>query len=150
MLRKINPERHKIAEVMIFSIEHAEASDEICQCIKESLSNPKTELTKKLARLYVISDVLHNCTTKGMNAVSYRKSFKAHLPSIFQEIHYAYQTACSEGVGSMAEAFKQRVMACFRAWDEWGLYPSEFLIRLQNIFLGLLTANSRVRYYYAL
>ncbi|CAG7733273.1 unnamed protein product [Allacma fusca] len=143
MLRNITPERHRVAEVMIFSIEHAESADEICQCIKESLSNPKTPLTKKIARLHVISDVLHNCSTKGMNAFGYRKGFKQHLPSIFQEIHFAYQTACAEEIGSMAESFKQRVMGCFRAWEDWGIYPNEFLIRLQNIFLGLLTANSR-------
>ena len=144
MLRNITPERHKIAEVMIFSIEHAESAEEICQCIKESLTNPKTPLPKKMGRLYIICDVLRNCTAKGMNAIGYRKQFKPHLPAIFQEVHYAYQTACSESVGSTAESFKQRVMACFRAWDEWGIYPNEFLIRLQNIFLGLLSANSRV------
>ena len=36
-----------------------------------------------------------------------------------------------------AEAFKQRVMHCFRAWEDWAIYPQEFLIQLQNIFLGL-------------
>ncbi len=145
MLRSITPERYKIAEIMIFSIEHSEAIQEICQCIKESLSNPKTSLQKKISRLFVISDVLYNCTAKGMNAIGYRKGFKVHLPSIFQEIHYAYQTGCSGG-GASADCFKERVMGCCRAWDDWGIYPSEFLIRLQNIFLGLLSANSRVRY----
>jgi U2-associated protein SR140 len=144
MLRNITPGRNKISEIMIFSIEHSEAIQEISECLKESLSNPKTTMQKKISRLYVISDVLYNCTVKGMNAVGYRKGFKVHLPSIFQEIHYAYQTACSEGVGSSADCFKERVMACCRAWDDWGIYPSEFLIRLQNIFLGLLSANSRV------
>lgn len=47
---------------------------------------------------------------------------------------------------SGAECFKERVLACCRVWDEWGVYPSEFLIRLQNIFLGLLSANSRVSF----
>lgn len=28
-------------------------------------------------------------------------------------------------------------MNCFRAWEEWAIYPNDFLIRLQNIFLGL-------------
>ena len=36
-----------------------------------------------------------------------------------------------------AEAFKQRVMLCFRAWEDWAIYPQEYLIQLQNIFLGL-------------
>ncbi|ODN04777.1 U2 snRNP-associated SURP motif-containing protein [Orchesella cincta] len=144
MLRKITPERHKVAEVMIFSIEHAESADEICVCVKESLSNPKTSLTKRIARLYVLNDVIHNCTAKGMNAFGYRKTFKSHLPSIFQSLHYAYQTACSDNENSTnAESFKQRVLACFKAWDDWGVYSNEFLIRLQNIFLGLAHAESR-------
>jgi hypothetical protein len=28
-------------------------------------------------------------------------------------------------------------MLCFRAWEDWAIYPQEFLIQLQNIFLGL-------------
>lgn len=29
-------------------------------------------------------------------------------------------------------------MACFRAWEDWAIYPESFLIQLQNIFLGLI------------
>lgn len=28
-------------------------------------------------------------------------------------------------------------MNCFRAWEDWAVYPPKYLIRLQNIFLGL-------------
>lgn len=79
--------------------------------------------------------------------------FKTHLPACFQEIHFAYQAALGDGdaaKGTQAESFKQRVMGCFRAWEEWGIYPSEYLIRLQNIFLGLITVNSRVSFSYHL
>ena len=34
--------------------------------------------------------------------------------------------------------FYQRVCNCFRAWEDWALYPQDFLIKLQNIFLGLV------------
>lgn len=37
-----------------------------------------------------------------------------------------------------AEQVKQRIMQCCRAWEEWAIYPHEFLIHLQNIFLGLV------------
>ncbi|VDK58539.1 unnamed protein product, partial [Anisakis simplex] len=37
-----------------------------------------------------------------------------------------------------AEQFKQRVMLCFRTWEDNSLYPTDFLIQLQNIFLGLV------------
>lgn len=29
-------------------------------------------------------------------------------------------------------------MACFRAWEDWAIYSSDYLIKLQNIFLGLV------------
>lgn len=29
-------------------------------------------------------------------------------------------------------------MTCFRAWEDWAIYPEPFLIKLQNIFLGLV------------
>lgn len=27
-------------------------------------------------------------------------------------------------------------MSCFRAWEDWAIYPESYLIHLQNIFLG--------------
>jgi hypothetical protein len=32
---------------------------------------------------------------------------------------------------------QQKVMNSFRAWESWAIYPSDYLIKLQNIFLGL-------------
>lgn len=32
---------------------------------------------------------------------------------------------------------QQRVMSCFKAWEDWTLYTSDYLINLQNIFLGI-------------
>jgi len=36
---------------------------------------------------------------------------------------------------------QQKVMACFRAWEDWAIYSSEYLINLQNLFLGLVAAK---------
>lgn len=33
--------------------------------------------------------------------------------------------------------FQQKVMNSFRAWESWAIYPGDFLLKLQNIFLGL-------------
>lgn len=74
LIRHLTPERAKIADVMIFCIEHAEAADEICECIAESMSNPETQLSKKIARFYLISDILHNCAVKVSNASFFRRA----------------------------------------------------------------------------
>ena len=140
MLRNLTPDRNPTAEAMVWCIEHADAGEEIVECIAESLSIPETPLAKKIARLYLISDVLHNCSVKGVPNVSYyRKGFQAKLPEIFTHLKIAHQSIDSR---MRAEAFRQRVMNCFRAWEDWALYPQDFLIKMQNIFLGLIDHGS--------
>lgn len=52
LLRGMVPDKLKIAEVMVFCIEHADAAEEICDCIAESLSNVSTALHKKVRQIY--------------------------------------------------------------------------------------------------
>lgn len=138
MLRNLTPERPRILEAMVYCIEHADAAEEIVDCITQSLSILETPLHKKVARLYLISDVLHNCSVKVANASFFRKGFQVCLPDIFKAIHDTFNNI--EG-RLKAEQFKQRVMSCFRAWEDWAIYPNDFLIRLQNIFLGLVPSS---------
>ncbi|XP_069678467.1 U2 snRNP-associated SURP motif-containing protein isoform X2 [Periplaneta americana] len=138
LLRNMTPERLKVAEAMVFCIEHSEAAEEICDCIAESLSILQTPIPKKIARLYLISDILHNCGVKITNASFYRKGLEARLLQIFQDVHAAYMSLESR---LKAEGFKLRVMQMFRAWEEWAVYPKDFLIKLQNTFLGLTCSS---------
>lgn len=48
LLRTLTPERTKIGEVMVWAIDHAEAADEIIDCITESLSILQTPSHKKV------------------------------------------------------------------------------------------------------
>jgi len=73
---------------------------------------------------------------KGVPNVSfYRTGFQARLPDIFADLNKSFKAVEER---RSAEAFKQRVMCCFSAWEDWHLYPMDFLIKLQNIFLGLV------------
>uniref|UniRef100_A0A669F421 U2 snRNP-associated SURP motif-containing protein n=1 Tax=Oreochromis niloticus TaxID=8128 RepID=A0A669F421_ORENI len=135
MLRGLTPRRADIAEAMLFCLSHAEAAEEIVECITESLSILKTPLPKKIARLYLVSDVLYNSSAKVANASYYRKYFETKLCQIFADLNATYKTIQGH---LQSENFKQRVMSCFRAWEDWAVYPDPFLIKLQNIFLGLV------------
>ena len=35
-------------------------------------------------------------------------------------------------------------MSSFRAWESWAIYPSDFLIKLQNVFLGLVRTKPTI------
>jgi hypothetical protein len=48
LLRTLTPERIKIGDAMLWAIDHAEAADEIIDCITESLSIPQTPTHKKV------------------------------------------------------------------------------------------------------
>jgi len=135
ILRELTPEKQKIQDAMIYCIEHADAAEEIVDCVVESLSLLETPLHKKIARLYLISDVLHNCTVKVSNASYYRKGFQSKLVNVFQNIHKCYKSISGR---MKAEHFKQRVMNCFKFWEDCALFSNDFLIKLQNIFLGLV------------
>lgn len=78
--------------------------------------------------------MLYNSSAKAVNASNFRSGLQSRIVEIVKYMHQAY-----EGTESRlkAEAFRQRVMLCFRAWEEWNVYPQDLLIHLQNIFLGL-------------
>uniref|UniRef100_A0A8K9V6W7 U2 snRNP-associated SURP motif-containing protein n=1 Tax=Oncorhynchus mykiss TaxID=8022 RepID=A0A8K9V6W7_ONCMY len=139
LLRGLTPRKGDIAEAMLFCLSHAEAAEEIVECVTESLSILKTPLPKKIARLYLVSDVLYNSSAKVANASYYRKYFEAKLCQVFSDLNATYKSTQGH---LQSENFKQRVMACFRAWEDWAVYPDPFLIKLQNVFLGLVNLSA--------
>ncbi|XP_042210542.1 U2 snRNP-associated SURP motif-containing protein-like isoform X2 [Homarus americanus] len=141
MIRTMTPEREKVGEAMVWCIEHADAAEEICQCLTEALTSNSTAMPKKISRLYLVSDILHNCSVKVSNASFYRKGFQAKLAEIFEGLHIAYNLVESR---LRAEQVKQRIMQCCRAWEDWAIYPHEFLIHLQNLFLGLVKREPKM------
>ncbi|KAK6299517.1 hypothetical protein J4Q44_G00295500 [Coregonus suidteri] len=96
-------------------------------------------LVFQIARLYLVSDVLYNSSAKVANASYYRKYFETKLCQIFSDLNATYKTIQGH---LQSENFKQRVMSCFRAWEDWAVYPDPFLIKLQNIFLGLVNLSA--------
>lgn len=89
----------------------------------------------KIALLYLITDILHNCIVKVANASTYRKGFETNLETMFQ---YLNETWSSIDGKMKSESFKQKVLNCIRAWEDRAIYPNDFLVKLQNMFLGLL------------
>ena len=140
MLRNLTTERKSIAKAMIWCIENSEKAEEIVECIAESLTLAETPLNKKIARLYLMSDILHNCCVKITNVHYYRKGFETHLSNIFDHLNQVWQNIDGK---MKSESFKQKVLNCIRAWEDSTLYPNEFLVKLQNTFLGLVQSKAK-------
>jgi len=46
---------------------------QIVECVTESLCIEETPLPMKLARIYLVNDILQNCSTKVPNASNFRR-----------------------------------------------------------------------------
>ena len=134
MIKNLTPEKAKVGDAMVFCLELADHAEEIVDCIVESLSMPSTPIPKKLARLYLVSDLLYNSSARVKRASDYRKFFQPKILGIIKDLKEAFDAVESR---LKAEQFKSKVMMCFRAWEDWTIYPSDTLIKCQNTFLGL-------------
>ncbi|KAK0138616.1 U2 snRNP-associated SURP motif-containing protein [Merluccius polli] len=137
LLRELSPRRGEVADAMAFCLERAEAAEEVVELISESLSMLHTPLQKKISRLYLVSDILYNSCAKVAGASYFRKYFETKLLHIFGDLNAAYKNIQGR---LQAEQFKQKVMGCFRAWEDWAIYPESYLLHLQNVFLGFTKA----------
>jgi U2-associated protein SR140 len=73
LLKEVTFQRGTIARTMAFAIDHADAATEIVDLLCKSILIPDSPLSVKLARLYLISDILHNSSVHVSNAWKYRK-----------------------------------------------------------------------------
>ncbi|EUB59243.1 U2-associated protein SR140 [Echinococcus granulosus] len=157
-INDLEPSRAQVGDVMLWCLEHADAAPDVVDIIAKSLKRPigklvpdedieddgsgcdvftvkpATSVSSVVARLFLTSDILYNSGAKVPNASFYRKCFESRLFEIFNEIGSFFRELESK---LKAEQLKQKVMLCFRAWEEWAIYPNDFLIQLQNVFLGL-------------
>ena len=133
LLRGITIGRAEILKGMVFALDHADAHKEIVTTIAESLTLGSTPLPTKVARLYLLSDILHNSQCGRKNASSYRSGFQSHLKGIMASFGEAYKNS----TGRMtAMALKDQVVKVLEVWDRWSLYPSHFIQELVHLFLG--------------
>ena len=139
MLRKLSAERQLIGDVMCWAIRRAEAAGEIVDLITQSLTLIQTPITTKLARLFLVSDILHNSSAGVKKASLYRSSFEKCLPKIFKSFGDKLR---SQDIGRItAEAMKDKVLRVLRVWEVWSIYPQDMLNRLEETFTGIEVAG---------
>ena len=61
LLQALTLERSDIEEGMMFALEHAESAKEVANILTDALTVSDTPVTMKVARLFLMSDILHNC-----------------------------------------------------------------------------------------
>jgi U2-associated protein SR140 len=134
ILRTLTVERSSIRAAMLFALDHAPAAAEISDTLIQALSLPETPVAVKVARLFLLSDVLHNSNAAQSNAAAYRSHLISRLPLVFESLHEAYSALDSR---ITAQELRRRVTSVLRAWAEWFMFGEHFLGGLEATFVGL-------------
>ncbi|CAO3596330.1 unnamed protein product [Absidia cylindrospora] len=135
MLRQVTYQRGTIAQAMAFAIEHADAYEDIIEITFKSIIGQGASITSKIARLFLVSDILHNSSVHVTNAWRYRDGFQRRLPDIFEHLNCIYR---SINARLKAEQFRRYITTVLGAWENWMVFPGHFIAKLDGIFVQKL------------
>jgi len=114
---------------MAFSLEHAEAASEVSDIIVASLLVDSTPVPRKVARLHLICDILHNCAITLPYAWKFRQEFQARLGIVFDHLSSIYHSFPGR---ITAETFKKQIVAVLDIWEDWIVFPPDYIATLKS------------------
>jgi hypothetical protein len=128
--------RDPICKAMAFCFEKSGASKHIADMLKDLVmeSTPEISLGTRVARLYLISDVLYNSQQPGVrNAFLYRDAIERMAPDVFTSLG-------KHGDGKIGRITMNKlsmvVSTVLDAWANWSVYNPTFLEELHARFEG--------------
>ncbi|KAG6845299.1 hypothetical protein H0H87_011149 [Tephrocybe sp. NHM501043] len=128
MLRALSGKRGEVARCMAFSLEHAEAAHEVADIIVASLLVDGTAVPRKVARLHLICDILHNSAASVPSAWKFRLEFQSRLGIVFDHLANIYHSFPGR---ITAETFKKQITAIVDIWEDWIVFPPDFTSELR-------------------
>ncbi|KAF9010504.1 hypothetical protein BDQ17DRAFT_1387745 [Cyathus striatus] len=138
MLRALSGKRGEIARCMTFCLEHAEAAHEVADIIVSSLLVDGTPVPRKVARLHLICDILHNSAAPVPSAWKFRQEFQARLGIVFDHLATIYHSFPGR---ITAETFKKQITTVVDIWEDWIVFPPDFTTELRQRLEGAVVAT---------
>ena len=147
-LRTLTVDRQVISDAMVFILDHADCAADVAVMMVDALSLSETPVPLKIARLFLVSDVLYNTSAPVRNASRYRARLQEALPDVFESLQESYRNADSR---MAQELLRKHVLKVLRVWRGWYIFSDDFLNGLQSTFLrggtgpaGTRTAASEI------
>lgn len=92
-----------------------------------------TAVPRKVARLHLICDILHNSAAPVPSAWKFRQEFQSRLGIVFDHLANIYHSF----PGRMtAETFKKQILAVIEVWEDWIVFSPEFTAGLRQRLEG--------------
>lgn len=96
--------------------------------IVASLLVDGTAVPRKVARLHLICDILHNSAASVPSAWKFRQEFQARLGIVFDHLANIYHSFPGR---ITAETFKKQITAVVDIWEDWIVFPPDFTSELR-------------------
>ncbi|KZO98980.1 hypothetical protein CALVIDRAFT_535077 [Calocera viscosa TUFC12733] len=122
MLRGTTGKRGEIARLMGFALDHADAATEVASIILRSLQVDSTPVPRKVARLHLVCDILHNSAASVPNAWKFRQEFESGLGQVFDHLSTIYDSFPGR---ITAETFKKQITNVLDVWEDWIVFPPD-------------------------
>lgn len=97
-----------------------------------------TPVPRKVARLYLICDILHNSAASIPNAWKFRQEFQSRLGLVFDHLSTIYHSFPGR---ITAESFKAQILAVVEVWEDWIVFPAETTTELRNRLEGSMETS---------
>lgn len=107
--------------------------------IVASLLVDGTPVPRKVARLHLICDILHNSAASVPSAWKFRQEFQARLGIVFDHLSGIYHSFPGR---ITAETFKNQITAVVDVWEDWIVFPPEFTETLRSRLEGTTQSHT--------
>lgn len=134
MLRKLTAKRDDLENLMGFCILHSDLHQEIVETIVDSIINTdiSTKIDKKIIRLYLIHDLLLNCSVSVSQAWMYHETIRRKLLMVF--VHFK---ECLSRIGKInGEVYRVKIFDLISLWSDWNIFPPDFVFALTESLRG--------------
>ncbi|KAF9152936.1 U2 snRNP-associated SURP domain-containing protein [Linnemannia schmuckeri] len=131
-LRMITSQRRSIGRAMLFCMQHAEAADEIVEILVEAMILSTTPQQVRMARLYLISDILHNSSIPLPNVWKLRSALEVKLPVMFEGLNVIYRQIDAR---MKAEQFRRQITGVLGIWENWIVFPQHYIAHLGTLLV---------------
>ena len=109
--------------------------------IISSLLVPETAVPRKVSRLHLICDILHNSAAPLPMAWKFRQEFQARLGIVFDHMSTIYHSFPGR---ITAETFKKQILGVVEIWEDWIVFAPEFTKELRDRLDGKEDGGEKV------
>jgi len=142
--KELSISRERICRAMAFCFDHCAAAQDVSGLIKQALLDESDSVTNdmRIARLYLLSDVLFNSQQPGVrNAFLYRSSIESSAPEIFRKLGLVIKSEERRSGRITVNKLRKVISAVLGAWTEWGVFDAAFMDELEAHLEGREVKN---------